>query len=396
MTSYFPSPLYDSFFAAFFGREDELGAVLERCGIDLSPGGLAALSSPARGAEFGKRKSDPFAERAQLLVHEMGLLSTAQGREAIERVCASHEIPIPGPDYSGPRIAAWFWLNHHGLFGHALELLSGGRRQQIPLGPGGLLGQLAGGAVQVDKMVLEAKLKAGFKREGWTGRLVVQETTTRGSVLEFGVFWEGPAQIRREFGPEGLGTRESRPVREAWLRFNTGLGELEIEGGTPRERELLWKAFTEAAQSKQACKPQWFTLRLDHLLNFQLQTRPGHSAHLSAVRIVGQRKRRPFSFLVQAGGKGSLRELILAEPGLRALAGEKLEAMKGVEGMEGIAVESARIELVLGPGRPGRKVIELNRPDEIRFDRATDASEVYGYLKAWRILRDGMAGERVG
>lgn len=389
MPTHSPRIISSSFFAAFHGREPELAALFERFGI-VGPDPIAAGSSLRLEPENPNTEHGLARGRLRVVLEEITKLASPPGREVIEQVCSAHGLKGPGFEFSGPRVALWFWLNHARLFEGAVDLLEA--RRQGPCHRGGCWLPVEGTAT-IDPEKLAASARAQFKREGWAGRLVVEENS-RGSLLEFAVFWEGPAQVSREFGPGGLAARESRPVREAWLRYDCDRGELEIEGGTARERAALWRAFMGAAYAKSQSVPlPPPRLCLDHLLakNFRFQTRPGHSARLDGVRIAGQRNRRRFSLELQADGTGAnVREMILAEPGLREWSGEPGERGSGFK------VEKARIALVLGPTRAGKKVIELSGPDEIGFDRATHAKEVYGYLREWRVLRDGLASKRVG
>lgn len=370
----------ERFLAAFRGHELELRALFERHGVETSENFEIESVRPVLINTSGER-----VERLVASMHELNDLSSRVGREMIEQTCTAVGIEPPGEDFTNERAACWLYVHKPQLFEHAMELLAvrSVRGNRVALYPGLEPHAISDAAAIVEKLknALREPLRTVKKTENFQVRHYFD-----GDMFVVIVFCERTAEVQMEFGGPAsiLVSRVRRPADQHVLLYNQRTGELEIEAARPKEREILRSTFAEAAfddacffpAEEAAC-----VLSLDRLAEagFNLPTRPGHTARITALKLAGSHNRRKVCCDFRSGRNDLIDFLeqrrILGAP------------------IDGMSVESARIELVLEPTRAGRKTIEIAGANGIKFNRETYADVVYDYLRNWRLMRDDLADQ---
>ncbi len=362
------------FFEAFKGHEDELSEIFT-AGLfpapdpfDVDSARQAVLDAP-----------DGEADELVALLHELNDLATPVGRDIVGSVALEFGLAdAPGEDVTPQRVAGWLLLSDREAFDHALDLLAARavRGNQIALFQGTSAARIDDPAQAVGR--LRAKLDEVLPREARTERFEVRHYTD-GQMLVVLVFCERTAEVQLEFESGGRSVKSSirRPVSQDVLFYNQRTGELEIESGRPKHRELLRAAVAEAVFHDEDFFPREEasrTLDLGKLreIGFRLQTATSHTARITGIKFTGQHLRSGFSLQCMGG---------------RTDAIDVLRARGALEGMHDLRIDYARVELVLGTGRSARKVIELSGTNRIKFNRESHADEVYDYLRNWGLMR---------
>lgn len=370
----------EKFISSFRGHELELRALFAQQGVETpSTFELQSVHSILMHA------SGDRVDRLVASLHELNDLSSRVGREMIEQTCRAAGIEPPGEDVPNERAACWLHVHNPQLFEHAIELLAvrSVRGSRVALFPGRCPQPIADAGAVADKMrdLMKEPLRALKKSENVHVRHYFD-----GDMFVTIVFCERTAEVQMEFGGPGatLVSRVRRPADQYVILYNQKSGDLEIEAGRPKERELLRSTFAHAAfddvsffpATEAAC-----VLSLDRLVEtgFNLPTRPGHTARITALKLAGSHNRRKVCCDYRAG-RNDLIDFLEQRHILGAA-------------MDGMSIESARIELVIEPTRAGRKTIEVTGANGIKFNRESHADVVYDYLRNWRLMRDDLADQ---
>ncbi len=121
-----------------------------------------------------------------------------------------------------------------------------------------------------------------------------------GTMLVILVFCERTAEVQWEFdhGKKEVKSGIRRPVIQDVLFYDQQTGELEIEAGHAKHREILRRAFAEGVMHDDSFFPiEQCTrvLRLQNLFgrDFKLPTRQGHTAIITGIKIKDSNHRKP-------------------------------------------------------------------------------------------------------
>ena len=361
------------FFDAFHGHENELSALF--AGFDRP------LPEPFTTEAACKAASEDFGPEEQLtpLLYQLNDLATPAGREIVEATAASFAIggETPGPDVPHARAALWLWNADKDAFGSAMDRLAawGVNGGQVAMFPGRSAVAIADPAAAVAGF--ETQLNHNLKE--WKGALGFNvRHYIDGSMLVILVFCERTAEVQWEFdhGKKEVKSGIRRPVIQDVLFYDQQTGELEIEAGHAKHREILRRAFAEGVMNDDSFFPiEQCTrvLRLQNLFGreFKLPTRQGHTAIITGIKIKDSNHRKPVTM-----GFGANRLHVV----------DYLRSKDAMGLLRVGTITSVRIELVLGQGRMDRKSIELNGDNRIKFNRASHADEVYQYLRYWTLM----------
>jgi len=362
------------FFDAFMGHEDELAYVFEAEEVDLpDPFSVEAARQTVIDAKPGT------VDKLVATLYELNDLATSTGREMVELAALAFELQgMPGDDVPNPRVAIWIFRKKHKAFEHALQLLAvrSVRGGQIALFPGRKAINIDDPAAAVAK--LRIKLDQMLPEMAKTERFEVRHYMD-GEVLVIPVFCERTAEVQLEFEGSGhaVTSKIRRPVSQDIIFYNQHNGELEIEAGRPKHREILRAAFAESVFDDISFFPTEETSRVLDLgqlsdSDFSLQVSSGHSARITGLKVSGLHHRN--RFVIQCAG-GSVDTI------------DVLRSRGNLDSLKKMDVQFVRIELILAPGRRGRKVIELSGDNRIKFNRESYSNEVYAYLRTWRLMR---------
>lgn len=316
-------------------------------------------------------------DRLVAALHEINDLSTPAGRSCVESAAAYEEIEAPAADVNHQRAACWLYFENPEAFEHAIHLLAvrAVRGTKIALFPGRLAMPVADidGSVTKIKGILNVELPAKEKSEKFEVRHYLD-----GDMLVLIVFIERTAEVQMDFaGPEGsLRSTIRRPVNQDVILYNQSTGELEIDAGRPKHREILRSAFATAFFDDDAFFPREESARVLDLAalaasDYALPVRDGHTAKITGIKLKGVDLGQSFTFDLKAGR----RDVIAI-----------MRSRGWMQGARALSIEAVRIELVLERTRAGRKVIELSGRNGIKFTRESFADEVYGYLRRWELL----------
>jgi hypothetical protein len=207
-----------------------------------------------------------------------------------------------------------------------------------------------------------------------------------GAMLVILVFCERTAEVNWEMDPGSsvVKTRIGRPVIQDVLFYDQSTGELEIEASQQKHREVLRNSFAEGVMGDDSFFPmeqQTRVLNLQKLieLDFELPVRTGHQVQITAVTLKEFITQKPFTATLSANRQNVI---------------EILRSKSAAGLFEQALIGSARIELILGPGRLDRKSIELSGDNRIKFNRASHADEVYRYLRHWTLMGNRVVEEQ--
>jgi hypothetical protein len=368
-------------FDGFLGHEGELKALFSTFGHTPPDPFTTEAACRVTSEDFGS--ADPLTA----IFHQFHDLATPKGREIIEAVAASFAIggDIPGGDVTHQRAALWLWNADKDAFESAMDRLaaSGVHGGQIALFPGQSAKTIADPVAAV--AAFEAQLNDNLK--DWNGAESFKvHHYLDGSMLVILVFCERTAEPRMELdhATKAVKTRIGRPVVQDVLFYDQSTGELEIEAGRPKHREILRNAFAVGVMGDDSFFPMEEHTRVLNLMKlrergFALPTRPGHSASITAIALkipVGGKQ-------LSANFSANRHDVVAA---LRSLNSQGL--------LTSAVIRRLRIELVLGTGRLDRKSIELSTPNGIKFNRASHVDSVYQYLRHWSLMgQDNMEAE---
>jgi hypothetical protein len=361
------------FFDAFHGHENELSALF--AGFDRP------LPEPVTTEGACRAASDDFGANEKLtpLLYQLNDIATPAGREIIEATAASFAImgDAPGPDVTHARAALWLWNSDKDAFESAMDRLAalGVQGGQVAMFPGRSAITIADPATAVAGF--ETQLNENLKE--WKGALGFNvRHYIDGTMLVILVFCERTAEVQWEFdhGKKEVKSGIRRPVIQDVLFYDQHTGELEIEAGHAKHREILRCAFAKGVMNDDSFFPIEECTRVLCLQNlithdFKLPTRQGHTAIITGIKIKDSNHRKPVTM------------------GFGANRVDVVDYLRGKDAMQLLkagAITSVRIELVLGRGRLDRKSIELNGDNRIKFNRASHADEVYQYLRHWTIM----------
>ncbi|MCX6864854.1 MAG: hypothetical protein NTV46_01305 [Verrucomicrobia bacterium] len=364
------------FFDAFQGHENELATLFTHFGRTLPEPFTTESTAREACKDFGA--VDPLT----VLLYQLNDLASTKGREIIEATAASFAIPgdVPGTDVTHQRAALWLWnADKDDAFESAMDRLaaSGVQGGQIALFPGKSAKLIEDDAIALAGF--ETQLNANIA--SWKGaeRFIVHHYRD-GTMLVILVFCERTAEVHWELEPGTMAvkTRIGRPVIQDVLFYDQSTGELEIEAGQVKHREVLRNSFAVGVMSDDSFFPMEQSTRVLNLqkligMDFKLPVRPGsgHQVQITGVTLKEFIARRSFTSDFTAN-----RHDVIAM--LRAKKAEGL--------LEKATVHKVRIELILGPGRLDRKSIELSGDNRIKFNRASHADEVYQYLRHWTLM----------
>ncbi len=321
------------------------------------------------------------------LLYELADLDTPEGLENVEAAIGRYAVsaPILGEDVP-PAVAALRLRNADPeAFRHALDRLfaAGLQGGSVALFPGHSAVQI----VDEKTAVAGFELELNKKLSEWKGALAFNiRPYTDGRRLVILVFCERTAEVQWEFdhGRKTVLSRIRRPVIQDMVLYNQESGELEIEAGQEKHREILRSAFAVGVMGDDKFFPieaETRVLCLQNLLrrNFSLPVRTGHSAIVTGIKIKHKHNRKPVTL-----GFGATRHDLI----------EFIRSRNAMGLIEGGIITGVRIELVLGPRRLDRKSIELTGDNRIKFNRSTHTEDVYQYLRDWSIMgHDDMARE---
>jgi hypothetical protein len=363
-------------FDGFLGHEGELKALFSTFGHTPPDPFTTEAACRVTSEDFGS--ADPLTA----IFHQFHDLATPKGREIIEAVAASFAIggDIPGGDVTHQRAALWLWNADKDAFDSAMDRLAvaGVHGGQIAMFPGQSAKPIedTGAAVAA----FEAKLNDNLK--DWNGAESFKvHHYLDGTMLVILVFCERTAETRMEMDhtTKAVKTRIGRPVVQDVLFYDQSTGELEIEAGRPKHREILRNAFAVGVMGDDGFFTPEEHSRVLNLMKlrergFDLPTKQGHSASITAITLK-----------IPVGGKqlsanfGANRHDVVAA--MRSLDSQRLLASA--------IIRKVRIELVVGSGRLDRKSIELSAPNGIKFNRASHVDTVYQYLRHWSLMGQG-------
>lgn len=361
------------FFDSFLHQEEDLIPLFTSFGRTL-PDPLT-VTTACQAVVTNISQNDPLTA----LLHQLNDLATNKGRDIIEE--SAHHFGIPGgpPSRDVPHqpAALWLWKTRQDAFEHAMDRLAAAGIQggQLALFPGRSAVAIADATLAVE----------GFRREllgskdDWKGAEgFTLHHYLDGSTLVILVFCERTAEVQWEIDRQRkeLTTTIRRPVAQDAILYDQSTGELEIEAGQPKHREILRQAFATGVMGDSSFFPMeemTRVLRLHELArrNFELQTRNGHSAMITSLSLKDHSFPKPVT---------------LSLTGNRADVVAYLRERQATGLLDEASIRGVRIELILGPGRLDRKSIELKGDNRIKFNRASHVDAVYEYLRFWRLM----------
>jgi hypothetical protein len=361
------------FFDAFLGREEDLCPLFSHFGR-TAPDPMT-VDAANEAAIHGSSAHDPLTA----LLYQLNDLASPQGRAIIEESAYHFGIPGGPPPHEVPHhpAALWLWNSSHEAFDHAMDRLGAAGIQggQLALFPGRSAVAIADPARAVEAFgnALTENKDEWSGAEGFTLRHYVD-----GSTVVILVFCERTAEVQWEIDRSNreLTTSIRRPVAQDAIFYDQSTGELEIEAGHSKHREILRRAFAVGVMGDASFFPMeeaTRVLRLHELArrNFELPTRPGHNAMITALQLKDHHLPKPITFNL-AGNRTDV-VAYLRDRGCEELLREA-------------AIREARIDLILGPGRLDRKSIELKGDNRIKFNRSSHVDTVYDYLRHWRLM----------
>jgi hypothetical protein len=227
------------------------------------------------------------------------------------------------------------------------------------------------------KSLLQQKLGELFKADKDSDRVLVR-AYSEDSYTNFVVYHEKRTKAELVFKGSRARLRVSptvfRPAQQDFISYDQKTAQVEIEAGFESEERTLRKAFAECCLGDQDFfegEDAAERTKLSRVAeaDFAMPVDEGHSAVIVELQFALKQKHAP-TFVVRS--KDTLETL-------------DLNNLRGA--LAGSTIKRVIFKMTFPDDHRGKRV-ELSGANTVKFKRATHASDVFRFLRRWRILLD--------